>query len=266
MPGFEAVQGRNQRQRAARTLTNRAFSSPNGYNAAHDSSSGRFRRGCRDLPDRHLGCIRGHHSSATRDATIPADPFVLQNDVDHLEIHHWARIVAEGPRDVAGLLRPDLAADFGWRVGRGTRSQFWADAIWCRLGRGHDRSAARLCDRSVSQRHDIFHVGTRRCRPALAAGACAGSRRRGLWVWFSCRRYWLPAIHLRFVLEARGKYFAAGFACGHAPHCGRAASAPRLPGRQRGVASPPQGLGVLGRRTHGEPSFVSGAGVLPLAA
>src|SRR2546422_328195 len=56
----------------------------------------------------------------------------------------------KGRETLLGFFLPDLAADFCWRVGRGTRTQFWANAIRSRVGRGHDRSTARLCDRSVS--------------------------------------------------------------------------------------------------------------------
>src|SRR5260370_7523304 len=94
------------------------------------------------------------------------------------------------------------------------------------------------------------------------------SGRSGSWLWlrFSRRCYRLFAFHLRIVLQARSEYFPARFAGGHAADGGRTAAAAQVREWPGGTLRSAEGLGTLVRRTDGEPSLLSCAGLFSLAA
>jgi hypothetical protein len=108
----------------------------------------------------------------------------------------WARTVGKGRETLLGFFGP-IAADFGWRVGAGLvfgfgLMQYGAGSAVVTTG------AQPVLYRPVSQWHNIC-AGTRRCRPAFAAGACAGGRGVRFRVWFSCAIIgYLPFIYGSF--------------------------------------------------------------------
>jgi len=80
--------------RSYRTFSSRG---PNRYNATHDFSSRSVRCRCRDLSDRALGCVRGHHLAPPRHAKVPSCSPVLPLHMVHMEIRNVPHPQAEEP-------------------------------------------------------------------------------------------------------------------------------------------------------------------------
>src|SRR4029077_509866 len=106
---------------------------------------------------------------------------------------------------------------------------------------------SRFLDRPLSERHYIFHVGARGRDSSLWLGEGARGYRGGLRFRLPGEHHRIPAVHLRFLLSARGEYFAPGLARRHSSDRRRTSAPPQLRGRRGCLARAPERLGIVVR-------------------
>src|SRR6266581_2998040 len=139
-------------------------------------------------------------------------------------------------------------------------------AMGRRLGAHHDRRRPRIRGRHVHERHDVLYArpGRRRAPYADREDARRRRSRNGFRV-LGARDRLLPR-DLSGVLAPRDGDLAARCARRIAADGGRAAVALPLGQERRGARRAVTGVGALGRRRAREPSVLSGARLLPIAA
>src|SRR5260370_6864673 len=154
-----SVTARLESQKTTRFHGEFSFKRPNRYNAAHDSSSRGVRRGCGDLCDRGVGCIRGYHPAAARHAEVSSGAAFLPFALERLEIRDLLHPQPQHAGSHAGCLWPAVAPRSCRGLGRWPRAWLWPDAVWRGVRGGDIERPTKFPYGYLSERHDLFHAG-----------------------------------------------------------------------------------------------------------
>ena len=194
-----------------------------------------------------VGRLRSHHPAAARDPKIPPDALLLPVHLGHLEDRGAADFFAQSARVLPRLLRPDLAALSGRRLGHRSGHRLRHDAVRRGFGGQSYRSVPSSYTDMYLSGTTFFTLGLGDVVPRSGLARLLVVAEAGFGFGFLAAVIgYLPFIYGAFG-RPRNEYRPARCARRHASHRRRTSSPPQLSQRPGSPARSAERLGTLVR-------------------